>query len=254
MKINMDKIKQRLDNLNNPKKGNGGGNTFKPQAGDQEIRWVPSPDGDPFKEFHFHWGLGTPVLCPQKNFGDKCPVCAYASSLWKEGTDESQKQAKSLFARNRFFSNIIVRGRESEGPKLYGYGQTTYQQLIEYVMDPDYGDITDVDSGRDFKLTYKVPTKKGEFAKTSLKIGGKPTALSSDKKVTKAILDQIKPVEENAMFKRQSTAEVQEILDAHLDDPYDQTANEVQRYGKGKSNEEEAPADLDSAIDDVINS
>ena len=256
MKIDMNKIKQRLDNLKNPKKGNANGRDkeFKPSVGDQEIRYVPSADGDPFKEYFFHWGLGAPVMCPQKNFGDKCPVCNYASSLWKEGTDESQKQGKSLFAQNRFFSNVVVRGKEAEGPKLYGYGKTTYQQLIEYVVDPDYGDITDIESGRDFKLNYKLAEKKGQFPKTTLTIKGKSSPLSADKKVVKNILDEIKPIEDNPMFKRQSTAEVKELLDAFLDDPRDQTANETSKYGNEDKESNDLPSDLDSAIDEVINS
>ena len=38
---------------------------------------------------------------------------------------------------------MVVRGREDEGVKIYGYGKRAYENLLGYILDPDYGDITD---------------------------------------------------------------------------------------------------------------
>jgi hypothetical protein len=109
----------------------------------------PTEDGDPFKVFHFHYNLGDGarggVLCPKRQFGEECPICDFASKLWQEGTDDSKRMAKSLFVRQRFFSPVVVRGEEEKGTRVWGYGKTIYETLLGLVLNPDYGDITDID-------------------------------------------------------------------------------------------------------------
>ena len=42
--------------------------------GEQDIRIVPTADGDPFKEMWFHYNVEKGgFLCPKRNFGDECP-------------------------------------------------------------------------------------------------------------------------------------------------------------------------------------
>ena len=43
----------------------------------------------------------------------------------------------------RTFVPILVRGQEGEGIKFWGFGKTVYQEILGYIADPDYGDITD---------------------------------------------------------------------------------------------------------------
>ena len=52
--------------------------------------------------------------------------------------DVAKKEAKALFARNRYYSPVLVRGMESEGVKVWAYGKQAYQTLLGYVLDPDY--------------------------------------------------------------------------------------------------------------------
>jgi hypothetical protein len=91
MGIDLDKIRQRKQALES-KGGAGNNNFWRPQDGDQSIRIVPTADGDPFKDYFFHYNLGkTPgFLCPKKNFGESCPVCDYANSLYNQGTEDAQ--------------------------------------------------------------------------------------------------------------------------------------------------------------------
>ncbi len=159
MSINMELMKKKLATLRGD--GNSAENSvwFKPQEGEQVIRIVPASDGDPLKEMHFHYNVGEHrggVLCPKRNFGERCPICDFASSVWKDGVnnndEESKKLAKSLFVRGRYFSPVIVRGQEEEGVKVYGYGKKAYELLLGYILDPEYGDITDSLEGTDITL------------------------------------------------------------------------------------------------------
>lgn len=248
MSINQELMRKKLESIKtNGKSDKKESPFFKPAAGDQDVRFLPSSDGDPFKEFHFHYNVGNEAfLCPKKNFGEKCKVCDYAWELWKEGTDESKKMAKDLFARQRFFSNVLQRGDEAVGPKPYGYGKETYEQLIETVLDPDYGDITDPEEGRDFKLNYKLAEKKGAFPKTKLNIKPKVSPIAKSKKDIKDLLDKAKPIE--SFLTRKTSDEVSSILDAFLQDPYD--GEETKKYGNS-STSNAAVDPIDSAIEEL---
>lgn len=253
MAINLDKMKEKLENADNRGKKSGGKDNqfFKPELGDQDIRILPSEDGDPFKEYWFHYGVGTTVLCPKRNFGEKCPICDYASNLWQEGTDESKKMAKSLFARQRFFSNVVVRGKEADGPKPYGYGKELYKKLIKLALDPDVGDFTDPDGGRDMRLSYE----KGSGAQfPTSDIMPKPVtkALAKSKKEIKEILDKVQPID--SFFERKTPEEVKKILEAFLDDPFDGNSD-AKKYGnkstKTETTDDSEISSVDEAIDEL---
>jgi gp32 DNA binding protein like len=253
MVINVELMRRKLESSRtNGKSDKKESIFFKPIAGDQEVRFLPSEDGDPFKEYHFHYGLGEAFLCPKKNFNEKCSVCDYAWNLWREGGEENQKMAKGLFSRQRFFSNVVTRGQEALGPKPYGYGKETYEQLIEIVLDPDYGDITDVEAGRDFKLNYKLAEKKGAFPKTKLTVKPKSTPLSKTPKESKELLEKAKPIE--SFLTRKTPAEVKEILEKFLEDPY--SGEELEKYGakpeKTSSSSSEEPSSVDDAINELM--
>ena len=118
MGINMELMRRKLATLRGDNKGNGNSVFFRPDDGDTDIRIVPAPDGDPLREMFFHYNVGNHqggIMCPKRNFGENCPICEFASSLWREGSDkndeESKKLAKSLFVRTRYFSPVVVRGR-----------------------------------------------------------------------------------------------------------------------------------------------
>lgn len=120
MGINLDKMRERKAALEG--KGSGGNrDTFwRPQDGEQTIRIVPTADGDPFKDFWFHYNVGNNpgFLSPKKNFGEEDPLNDFVRKLFNEGTEESIKMAKSLMARQRFFSPVLVRGEEDKGVRI----------------------------------------------------------------------------------------------------------------------------------------
>ena len=121
MAIDMSKMRARKTALEN--RGNGGSQFWRPQDGEQTIRIVPTADGDPFKDFWFHYNVGnnSGFLSPKKNFGEDDPLDAFVRKLFNEGTEESVKMAKNLMARQRFFAPVIVRGEEHKGSLLISY-------------------------------------------------------------------------------------------------------------------------------------
>ena len=218
MALDMAKMKAKLQDLESGGKSKGDNVWWRPQEGDQDVRIVPTEDGDPFKVYHFHYNLGEGarggVLCPKRQFGESCPICDFASKLWQEGTDDSKKLAKSLFVRQRFFSPVVIRGEEESGPRIWGYGKTIYETLLGLVLNPDYGDITDVDQGVDFTLTYTLPKTKGAFPQTNLVPKRKSSVLAKTKASIKEILVAVPEIE--TLFQRKSPSDVKAILESFL--------------------------------------
>ena len=252
MSINMELMRKKLATL----RGEGTREQsvwFKPDEGDQDIRIVPAPDGDPLKEMYFHYNVGNHrggIVCPKRNFGDDCPICEFASALWREGTDtndeESKKLAKSLFVRNRFFSPVVVRGREDEGIKIYGYGKRAYENLLGYILDPDYGDITDTLEGTDISLTYTKPTQPGAYPQTNLKMRRNTSSLLEDRDAIPALLDSMPDID--SLFERQTPEQINAILDEQLagDGSAESRSKETTRYSNGNKN------DVDRAFDELM--
>ena len=233
MGLDLGKLRARLANAQT-KGGGGGGQWFKPEKGDQTIRVVPTPDNDPFKDYWFHYNVGKNrgFLCPKKNFGEECPICDFATKLWQEGTEDSKKMAKDLFARQRFFAPVLVRGKEETKVLAWGFGKTVYETLIKLCLNPEYGDITDPDTGTDLDLTYEVPGG-ASFPKTTLQPKRKASKLCADltKKECAALLETVPNFDE--LNERKTSEQVQTLLNEWLSEEPAPSDGEVTKYGGG---------------------
>ena len=238
MAINLDLMKKKLDMSKNNGREKRDNTKWRPSEGDQSIRILPTEDGDPFKEFHFHYNVGKNpgILCPKKNHGEDCPICEFASQLWRSGVedndDNAKREAKKLFVRKRYFSPIVVRGEESEGVRIWSYGKTAYEQLLGLVLDPDYGDITDAETGTDIVLNYSVPGTPGSFSKTQLKPRRRPSVLCDDAvDDCNELLSSVPDI--SGIFTRHTSEEVQAMLDEFLssDSSSETQSSETEKYG-----------------------
>ncbi len=252
MSINMELMRKKLASL----RGEGGNENsvwFKPQEGEQVVRIVPTADGDPLKEMFFHYNVGDHkggIVCPKRNFGERCPVCEFASSVWKDGVEtndeEAKKLAKSLFVRARYFSPVVLRGSEEEGIKFYGYGKRAYELLLGYILDPEYGDITDTLEGTDITLVYTKPTSPGAYPQTSLKMRRNTSTLLEDQEAIPALLDRMPDFD--SLFERLSPEEIDAILDEQLagDLSAETRSSETGRYNVDTQNP------VDKAFDELM--
>jgi len=218
MAIDIKKMREKLNKLND-KSGKGKTTQYwKPiENADSSIRIVPTEDGDPLKEFYFHYLRSEKkfqsVLCPKKNYGENCPMCDLVSKLYKEGDEESRKMAKDMSAKQRFFSPIVVRGEEEKGVQLWGYSKTIYEELLKLMLNPEYGDITDQDEGLD--LVVSSSKKAGKmFAETSLTPKRKSSPLASRKELITEIVNH--GTDFDNLFERKTASQVAEILDNFL--------------------------------------
>ena len=251
MAINIEKMKEKLNAVQGKSKANS--NFWRPQDGESNLRIVPTSDGDPFKEKWFHYNVAKGgFLCPKRNFGDNCPVCDFGNKLWNEGTEESKKLAKDMFAKQRFFSPVLVRGEEQEGVKVWGYGKQAYQKLLNIVLDPDYGDITDPDDGNDLKILYgKSPG--ASFPTTDIRPRPRKTVLCDEalggENRCAELLESVPDFDE--IFERKSTEEVHALLDTYLST--DGGSGEMERFGT-QSTQATTEDPVEAAFNDLLNS
>lgn len=226
MGIDLSKMRAKLSAVNNRGGGSKKSQFWRPEDGEQTIRIVPTADGDPFKEFYFHYNLGKNAgfLSPKKNFGEDDPLDGFIRQLFNEGTEESTKMAKNLMARQRFFSPVIVRGQEDQGVKIWGYGKTVYEQLLNLVLNPEYGDITDPQEGTDLLLSYGKPAG-ASYPQTKLMPSRKTSQMCKDltEDQCASMLESIP--EFGTLFDRKTPEDVQRMLDEFLAD--DATAEEL---------------------------
>ena len=241
MGIDLAKMKAKRDALEN----RGGNSAFwRPEDGETVLRILPTSDGDPFKEYWFHYNLGKNpgFLSPKKNFGEDDPLNDFVRQLYNEGSDESIKMAKNLNARQRFFSPVLVRGQEEKGVRLWGFGKTAYKELLNLVLNPEYGDITDTETGTDLQMTYGKPPG-ASFPQTKLVPRRRSSPLCEDLTPDKCaeLLDSIPDF--TGLFERKTTSDVQTILDtfvnAQVDDP-ETVSSETEKYGKTTDGEANA--------------
>lgn len=238
MAIDLTKMKNKLDELKN--RGGNKSNFWRPNDGEQTIRIVPTKDGDPFKDFWFHYDIGenSGFLCPKKNFGDDCAACSFASTLFKEGTDDSVIMAKKLLPRQRFFSPVLVRGEEKEGVRIWGYGKMAYESLLNLVLNPEYGDITDIEEGTDLVLNYGKPAG-ASFPQTKLTPRRRNSVLC-DEKIADCteLLESIPDI--LTLFERKTSEEVGTILDEYLSsEEADDNSKETVKYSDDGGNKVE---------------
>ncbi len=234
MGIDFDKMKAKRDALEN--RGNGKSVFWRPEDGEQTIRLLPTADGDPFKQYWFHYNLGKNAgfLSPKKNFGEDDPLDSFIRQLYKDGSDDSVRMAKDLSARQRFFSPVLVRGEEGEGVRLWGYGKMAYKELLNLVLNPEYGDITDVTEGTDLVINYGKPAG-AQFPQTTITPRRRPSKLAESEDEIRTFLDSIPDY--NDVFDRKTPDQVQVMLDEFLltEEDAEEVSTESQRYSSDKS-------------------
>jgi len=204
----------------------------------------PNNDGQPFKELMFYYNIGNnPGLLAPYQFDKPDPIQELITKLREEGSKESYELAKKLYPKMRCYAPVVVRGEEEKGVRLWAFGKSVYQTLLNYMLDEDYGDITDPHEGRDVRIScQKNPGQT--WATTDVRPRGKDSPLSEDSGKSKQWLDNIPDV--NDLFELKSYEELERIVNEWLNGDEEET-QETFRGGSNKTSLE------DSNSPDAIN-
>jgi len=223
MAIDLDAIRNKLNQLsgNNSRRDT----MWRPQEGEEHVVRILSfqdNDGQPFKERWFYYNIGNnPGLLSPHQFGNQDPVQDLINQLRADGKKESYELAKKLYPKMRAYAPVIVRGEEEKGVRLWSFGKTVYQSLLNIMLDEDYGDITDPKSGRDVKvICTKAPGRM--WATTEVRPRGKETALAETPKQAKEWMSSVPNLDD--MYTCKSYEELENIVNAWLNS--DESDNE----------------------------
>lgn len=215
MALDLDAIRRKLNQLSgNSSKRNV---MWRPQEGEEAtVRRLSfqDNDGQPFKERWFYYNIGNnPGLLAPYQFGKPDPIQELITKLRDDGSKESYELAKKLYPKMRTYAPVLVRGEEDRGVRLWAFGKTVYQSLLNIMLDEDYGDITDTQDGRDVKVVCtKAPGRM--WASTEVRPRGRSSALSEDTSTSQQYLDQIPDLDE--MFTLKTYEELEKIVNDWL--------------------------------------
>ena len=199
---------------NNTKKSDS---IWKPANGKSQIRIVPYKFNRdlPFIELYFHYNINNKTYLSPISFGRPDPIVEFAEKLKRTGDTDYWKAGKKMEPKLRTFVPVIVRGKENEGVKFWGFGKTVYQDILGYIADPDYGDISDPMSGRDIVLEVtSAEESNASYPTTTIRVKPATTKLHEDPAVVKDLLENQKEITE--LYSELSYAELKTILENWL--------------------------------------
>ena len=135
---------------------------------------------------------------------------------------------------------------------MWAFGKTVYQALLNVMLDPDYGDITDVYEGHDVKVTCTKQAGR-QWAMTDVMPRPKSTPLGTKSEI-KNWQDNIPELDD--LYQLKSYEQLENIINAWLngDDEANDTSmgyqNEAAKQPQKKT-KTESFGDIDDAFKDL---
>jgi len=139
MPVDLSKIKNDLSKFSS-------GNFWKPKTGKNYIRILPPwSENIPvyYYAVHLHWVGSRYVLCS----GDGCLVC----TMLKDSAFAAVLKDK-IQTMDRFLVNMIDLENPSAGVQIWSMPVTVWRSLNQYFLDPKWGDLTDLNGGRNITV------------------------------------------------------------------------------------------------------
>lgn len=238
-------IKQKLQTLQTQTTRKS--NFVKPQAGRQTYRIVPSKHypQNPFVELYFHYNIGNKTYISPISFDRPDPIQEFAQKLKTTGDSDDWRLGRKMEPKLRTFVPVVVRGEENEGVRWWGFGKTVYTELLKYIADPDWGDISDPTAGRDFVVEVTPADEAGTtYPKTNIIMKPKE-----------------KPLSDNPSQSQMWLEEQSDIADLYTELTYDELDDVLQKWLNGEvddepttkpSNSDTNSSDSNSNTDDDI--
>ena len=254
--MDIDAIKSKLATLQST--SNTKDNFWKPEPGKQVVRIVPYKHNkdNPFMELYFHYNLGgNKTYLSPATFGRPDPVEEFSNKLKSTGNKDEWVQGKRLEPKMRTFVPVVVRGREDEGVKFWGFGKTVYQELLSVIADPDYGDITDAMNGRDIGIERQTPAEAGnQYGKTTVRVKPNQTAMTDDASLMESLMDNQSNLTE--LYNEPTYDELKNVLQNYLNPSDDSETTETTATPEKVSEKTETKqtADVSDAFDELFNS
>jgi len=259
MAIDFDAIRKKVAELSGERRRRSSF-FWRPDVGEYTVRLLPfeDNDGQPFKERWFYYNIGdNPGILSPRQFSKPDPIQELIDKLRSDATPADFEMAKKLYPKMRAFAPVIVRGQEDQGVRIWAFGKMVYQALLNIMLDPDYGDITDTLEGRDIKVTISKPQGR-QWAQTDVMPRGRASQLSSDTSQAQEWVSSIPDIDEAYQLK--TYEEIEKIVNDWIAGESSSDGSEhfakpktpTQTTATTSASEEKTYTDIDSAFADLL--
>lgn len=191
-KVDLAAAKMLLDQeINRSSQHNVVYDHLQPGKNVRRLLWPKGTKTMFYTDGYMHFGLGpegrTVVTCPKTHDKNaRCPICDYVEQLKNSDNPDDKALAEDIRSKRRIYINVINRDEDdNDSPRVLAIGATLLKALLNAMTDPDYGDITRFDGGRDLTIT-----RKGQGLKTEYSMLPKPNASLTSEIKTEAQIEE----------------------------------------------------------------
>ncbi len=253
--VNLDKLREKLDKVQrkNTTQKSEKSVWFFPEDqskvdGANIVRFLPWADQPdmPIKELAFYYGIRMPEAGGRKSkaflslrqFGEADPIQEAIDVLWKADgkTEDESKQdrelCKKLFPTTVYYFLVLVRGKESEGPKIWQtQSKKIYEKIVKSILNTKkWGNVLDLQEGRDMEITFDADKERD---KTDIDFAIQSSPAWENEEQLKEWLDEKNmPDPLKLLSKRRKTyAELKDVFDKWMDS----SSSQIESVGKSGS-------------------
>lgn len=235
MALDLNKLREKHEELNKTNNTDFDNLYVQIKEGTNLVRILPGKDDDTlfYAETAIHRvvdeeGNKKNIHCREIH-GETCPLCDANKALWKKHNalklaknekSEFSEKARPIKAAKRYYMNVIDRDDENK-IKILSVGVKVFQKIVAKMLDEDYGDITDLETGFDYKIIKKM---QGEFPEYSLSEPRPKSTPAGTKKEIAAYMESLHDI--HALVKLEDYETVKKI--AELYDPMEKPVRETQ--------------------------
>lgn len=270
----IDLIKERLSKLQSKASGTAYEKVdyatlfWKPKLGKHVVRILPRKANKdfPFLEASFHqYNIFKKSVYNLENFGEQDPVVQLVKELYNENTEESKQLASKLRPRTKYYAQVLVRGEEGMGARIWEFNKTTYEKLLSIMADDDFGDITDVTSGTDLTVegyndVIKIGKRDVNYVAVNITPKRNISPISEDAALVQKVLENQKEITE--VYKKYSYDEIKTMLQNYINPqeaavPVTEEAEEVAAVAEEEDDTpftpDSKPSSVASKFDELFN-
>jgi len=191
---------------------------WKAKDGVNVIRILPPPEGSQlfYRNVGVHYRLlGVRVaFCPRITFSKPCPVCEYVDCIKDSDNPIKVEVARRLFPVSRYLMNVYLLDEKRIVPYLAP--KTVRTGLLRIMLDPDWGDITRLDTGRNVVIEKIIPSsgtlKVMYDVRTKPNVSAVPVSMSDIPKFESIIDSRMLSYEELENHFRGDTKDDEELI------------------------------------------